>query len=230
MDILAGHLKMKDIPISERPYEKLEKFGAERLSDAELLAVIIRTGSRSETSVSLAQRILKTEQQVPINEVSLQELMKIKGVGRVKAIQIKAVLELGKRLVSFRKSDKVYIKVPQDASELLMEDMRFLNKEYVKGLLLNTKNELIKTVDISIGSLNSSVVHPREVFSEAVRCGCASIVLVHNHPSGDPTPSAEDISITKRLSDAGKILGVELLDHIIIGDKVFVSLKEKNIF
>lgn len=226
----VNHLKIKELPEGERPYEKLEKFGAERLTDAELLAIIIRTGSRSETSVSLAQRILKKEQLTSMIDISIEELKTVKGVGRVKAIQIKATLELGKRLVYFRKTDKVYIKTPQDVSDFLMEDMRFLNKEHVKTLLLTTKNELIKVVDISIGSLNSSIVHPREVYNEAVKCRCASIILVHNHPSGDAAPSTEDISITKRISDAGKILGIELLDHIIIGDKVFTSLKERNIF
>lgn len=226
----VSHLKIKELPQGERPYEKLEKFGVERLTDAELLAIIIRTGSRSETSVSLAQRILKTGQFTLMTNVSLEELMTIKGIGRVKAIQIKAALEIGKRLVSFKKSDKVYIKTPQDVSDFLMEDMRHLKKEHVKALLLTTKNELIKVADISIGSLNSSIVHPREVYNEAVKCGCASIILVHNHPSGDAAPSGEDVSITKRISDAGKILGIELLDHVIIGDKVFVSLKEKNIF
>lgn len=226
----TAHLKIKELPEGERPYEKLEKFGAGRLTDAELLAIIIRTGSRSETSISLAQRILQKEKIMPLINISLEELMTVKGVGRVKAIQIKAAVELGKRLVSFKKSDKVYIKTPQDVSDFLMEDMRHLKKEYVKGLLLTTKNELIKVVDISIGSLNSSIVHPREVFNEAVKCGCASIILVHNHPSGDAVPSGEDVSITKRIAEAGKILGIELLDHVIIGDKVFVSLKERNAF
>lgn len=225
------HLRMKDIPFNERPYEKLENFGAERLTDAELLAIIIKTGTKDETAVSLAQRILKSSEWVEdITEISLQELMKIKGVGRVKAIQIKAVLELGKRLVSFRKSNKLQIRNPQDVSDFLMEEMRFLKKEYVKALLLNTKNELIKIVDVAIGSLNASIIHPREVFSYAVKSGSASVILVHNHPSGDPTPSSEDILITKRLYEAGQILGIELLDHIIIGNKKYVSLKEKNIF
>ena len=229
---LNNHLKMKDLPYSERPYEKLEKYGVERLTDAELLAIIIKTGTKDETSVSIAQRILKNGQEKAegIIDISLCDLMKVKGIGRVKAIQIKAVLELGKRLISNNNSKKSIIKTPQDVSDLLMEDMRLLKKEYVKSLLLTTKNQLIKIVDIAIGSLNSSIVHPREVFSEAVKCGCASLILIHNHPSGDPSPSSEDISITKRISDAGKILGIELLDHIIIGNKVFISLKEKNIF
>lgn len=225
------HLKIKDLPDDERPYEKLERSGADRLTDAELLAIIIKTGTKDETSVSLAQRILRNVNELgSINDLSIQDLMKVKGIGRVKAIQIKAVLELGKRIVSYKKTNYCCIKTPEDVVNYLMEDMRFLKKEHVKGLLLNTKNQLIKIVDISIGGLNSSIVHPREVFSNAVRCGCASIILVHNHPSGDPSPSKEDLSITKRLFDAGKIIGIELLDHIIIGDKNYISLKEKGVF
>lgn len=229
---LDNHLKIKDLPESERPYEKLEKYGAERLTDAELLAIIIKTGTKKETSVSLAQRILGKAQRVVsgMNDISLQELTNISGIGRVKAIQIKAVLELGKRFVSYKKCDKIYIKTPNDVADYLMEDMRTLNKEHVKGILLNTKNQLIKIIDISIGSLNSSIVHPREVFSEAIKCSAASLIVVHNHPSGDCTPSSEDISITKRLHSAGQILGVELVDHIIIGDQKYTSLKEINIF
>lgn len=229
---MNNHLRMKELPISERPYEKLEKQGAQNLTDAELLAIIIKNGTRSDTALSLAQKVLLDGQErfENIIDLSLQDLMKIKGIGRVKAIQIKSVLELGKRIVNAKKQNKHYIKSPQDVLNILMNEMRFLKKEHVKCLLLTSKNELIKIVDVSIGSINSSIVHPREVFCEAVKCSSAGIILVHNHPSGDPSPSREDITITNRIYEAGKIIGIELLDHIIIGDKEFISMKEKIIF
>jgi DNA repair protein RadC len=222
---------MKDLPNSERPYEKLEMHGADNLSDAELLAIIIKTGTKKETSVALAQRVLmKNEGIKNIIDVSLEQLKEIKGIGRVKAIQIKASLEIAKRITNYKKTNVIQIKSPSDVSKLLMEEMRFLKKEYVKALLLDTKNQLIKIVDVSIGGLNSSVIHPREVFCEAIKCSCASLLLVHNHPSGDPTPSNEDITATKRIFETSKIVGIELLDHIVIGDKNYISMKEKSIF
>jgi len=231
---MAQRLKMKDLPINERPYEKLEKYGAEMLSDAELLAIVIKTGTRSETSVSLAQRILARDEEgkgiAALHDFSLEQLRSISGIGKVKAIQIKAVMELSKRIAStFGNNGKVIIRSSSDVSKLLMEDMRHLKKEVFKVLLLNIKNHLIKQMNISIGSLNASIVHPREVFSEAVKTGCSSIIFVHNHPSGDPEPSMEDIDTTKKLASAGEILGIKVLDHIIIGNGIYVSLKEKGI-
>lgn len=230
----TGHrLKMKDLPVSERPYEKLEKFGAEMLSNAELLAIIIKTGKRNETSVSLAQRLLKQDEG---NEglgflygLSLEQLKGISGIGKVKAIQLKALMELSKRIsTSFSMANRMIIKSPEDVCRLLMEDMRHIKKEVFKIILLNTKNHVIKHLNISVGSLNASIVHPREVFSEAVKAGCSGILLVHNHPSGDPEPSGEDLDTTRRLVDAGSILGIKVLDHVIIGDGRYVSLKEKG--
>ncbi len=226
-------LRMKDIPASERPYEKLEKYGPEFLSNAELLAVIIRTGSAEETSVALAQRLLSLGENkggiAHLHDLSVEELRKVKGIGRVKAVQIKAVMELSKRIsASFINNNKVTIKSPADVSMLLMEEMRHLKKEVFKVILLNTKNHIIKYLNVSVGSLNASIVHPREVFSEAVRAGCSGMLLVHNHPSGDPEPSREDIETTHRLVNAGSILGIKVLDHIIIGDGRYISLKEQG--
>lgn len=227
-------LRMKDIPASERPYEKLEKYGSETLSNAELLAIIIRTGSLEETSVTLAQRLLSLGQDndgiLFLHDLSVQELRKTKGIGRVKALQIKAVMELSKRAsASMINNGRVTIKSPVEVSALLMEDMRHLKKEVFKIILLNTKNHIIRVLNVSIGSLNSSIVHPREVFSEAVKAGCCGILLVHNHPSGDPEPSREDIETTQRLINAGSILGIKVLDHVVIGDGRYISFKEQGL-
>lgn len=227
-------LKMKDLPVCERPYEKLEEYGPEMLSNAELLAIIIKTGSRNETSVALAQRILKQDKSNKglafLHDIGLEELRRINGIGRVKAIQIKALAELSKRMSSTYTSGKrVVIKTPEDVSKLLMEEMRHLRKEVFKVILLNAKNHMIRCMDISVGSLTASIVHPREVFSEAVKSGCAGLLFVHNHPSGDPEPSTEDVDTTLRLVESGKILGIKVLDHIIIGDGRYVSLKEKGL-
>lgn len=227
-------LRMKDIPAGERPYEKLENYGPESLSNAELLAVVIRTGNQEETSVSLAQRLLSTGGGnggiAFLHDLSVEELRRMKGIGRVKALQIKAVMELSKRVsASFINNNRVSIKSPVEVSELLMEEMRHLKKEIFKVILLNTKNHIIKFLNISVGSLNSSIVHPREVFSEAVKSGCSGMLLVHNHPSGDPEPSKEDIETTRRLINAGNILGIKVLDHIIIGDGKYISFKEQGL-
>ncbi|HHV97919.1 MAG TPA: DNA repair protein RadC [Clostridiaceae bacterium] len=231
---MAERLKIKDLPLNERPYEKLEKYGAEMLSDAELLAIIIKTGTKNETSVALAQRILAKDEEgkgiAALHDFSLEQLRAINGIGRVKAIQIKAVMELSKRIASTYSSNrKITIRSANDVSKLLMEEMRHLKKEVFKVLLLNTKNHLIKQANVSVGSLNASIVHPREVFSEAVKSGCSSIIFVHNHPSGDPEPSIEDINTTRKLVNAGEILGIRVLDHIIIGNGIYVSLKERGI-
>jgi len=227
-------LKMKDLPIYERPYERLEEYGPEMLSNAELLAIIIRTGNRDENSVALAQRVLKQDKSGKglafLHDISLEELRNIKGIGRVKAIQIKALAEISKRISSTYNSGKrVAIKSPADVSNYLMEEMRHLKKEVFKVILLNAKGRVIRCIDVSTGSLNVSIVHPREVFSEAVRSGCAGLIFVHNHPSGDPEPSPEDIDITQRLVESGKILGIKVLDHIIIGDGKYISLVEKGL-
>ena len=227
-------LKIKDLPLDERPYEKLEKYGPEMLSNAELLAIIIKCGNRSETSVSLAQRILMQDEEgkgpAYLHNISLEQLRTLKGIGKVKAIQIKALMEFSKRIASTLSSnEKVVIRCSSDVSRLLMEEMRYLKKEVFKTILVNTKNQLIKLINVSIGSLNASIVHPREVFSEAVKAGASAVLFVHNHPSGDPDPSMEDIETTRKLVDAGNILGIKVLDHIIIGDGIYTSLKEKGL-
>ncbi|MCR4435262.1 MAG: DNA repair protein RadC [Clostridiales bacterium] len=225
---------IKDLPLSERPYEKLEKLGAEMLSNAELLAIIIKTGSKDETSVSLAQRILKQDESDSgfdfLYNISLEQLRSIKGIGRVKSVQVKALMELAKRIAStYGMGNRVVIKSPDDVKKLVMEEMRHLKKEVFKVILLNTKSHLIKHINISMGSLNASVVHPREVFSEAVKVGCSGLIFVHNHPSGDPEPSLEDLETTERLVSGGNILGIKVLDHIIIGNGTYMSFKERGL-
>lgn len=225
-----NNLTIKDIPVDDRPRERLIKFGAEVLSNAELLAIILRVGTKSESAINMANRILGSNGGLQyLSSATVQELGNIKGIGSAKAAQIKAALELGKRLRGFRSDVKVKISSPEDIVEIVMEDMRYLKKEYLKTIFLNTKNIVIDVKDLSIGSLNSSIVHPREIFSEAIRKSSSSIVICHNHPSGDPTPSQEDINITKRLFEVGKLVGIDLLDHVIIGDGNYISLKEKNI-
>lgn len=231
MGIKMERLKIKELPLSERPYEKLEVVGAEHLSNAELLAVIIKTGTKAYTAVELAQLVLKLSgdgRMSSLNNLSIEQFMEVKGIGRVKAIQIKAALELSKRIATSDGMVRHIIKSANDVCNLMMEEVRYLKKEIFKAILLDTKNQVLKVVDVSIGSLNSSIVHPREVFSEAVKCGCNSIIFVHNHPSGDPTPSAEDLQTTQRLESAGNILGIKVLDHIIIGDGKYISFKEKG--
>jgi DNA repair protein RadC len=231
---LGGGITIKDLPEQERPRERLLRYGPQVLSDTELIALLIRTGTPAESALVLAQRLLKGNGSKSglafVARANIEELLKIKGIGVAKSVQLKAAVELGRR-ISARGGDEdvITINSPYDVKNLLMEEMRYLDKEYFKAILLNVKNHVISIEDVSIGSLNSSIVHPREVFKAAVKRSSASIILAHNHPSGDPIPSKEDIDVTKRLVEAGKILGIEVLDHIIIGDGCFISFKEKHI-
>jgi DNA repair protein RadC len=206
------------------------QYGARALSNAELLAILLRTGTVSETAVSLAQRLLRECGSLrQLAELSLDQFLRIKGIGEAKALQVMAGIELGRRISRSAAGGKAAIRSPRDAAAYLMEDLRYLKKEHFVCLFLNTKNQVIGEETLSIGSLNASIVHPREVFLAAIRRSSAAIICAHNHPSGDPTPSAEDIEITRRLKEAGQIIGIEVLDHLIIGDGNFVSLKEKGL-
>lgn len=224
------NLSIKEIPQSDRPRERLIKYGAEVLSNSELLAVILRTGTRNLNAISLAQSILSSSEGLKfLCNSSIEELSKINGVGTAKAAIIKASIELGNRLRSFRTDELIIINSPKDVANMIIEDMRYLKKEHFKVVFLNAKNVVIDVSDLSIGSLNSSIVHPREVFYAAIKKAAYSIVVCHNHPSGDPTPSREDINVTNRLCEVGKLIGIELLDHLIIGDGIYVSFKEKGL-
>jgi len=223
-------IMIRDLPLEERPREKLRTLGAGALSNAELLAILLRSGSRNESAVQMATRILArvgTLRNLP--DLSLEELQENKGIGPDKAVTIKAALELGSRMATTPRQVAESIVTPGQAADLFMEELRYKKKEYFKILLLNTKNHVISREEISVGSLSASIVHPREIFNIPLRKSAASIILFHNHPSGDPTPSQQDLEVTRRLVDAGNILGVTVRDHIIIGDGCFFSFREKGL-
>ncbi|WP_200886400.1 RadC family protein [Terrisporobacter othiniensis] len=212
--------------LEERPREKMILNGVGCLSDAELLAILIRTGTKELNAVQLGQAIIDKADNIRyLQDLTFEELKSINGIGQTKALQIKAALELSNRIASY-KPLKYKIKNPWDIYKYYMESLRYQYKEIFKVVLLNTKNEVITDVDISIGTLNSSLVHPREVFREAIRRSSNKIILLHNHPSGNAEPSKEDKNITNRLKDCGELVGIEVIDHIIIGDGVYFSFKE----
>ncbi|SFP74123.1 DNA repair protein RadC [Salibacterium halotolerans] len=225
----SSTVMIKDVPFSERPREKMAKFGAEQLSNQELLAVLIRSGTKEESVLQLSQRLLYDfDGLFMLKDATVEELQTIKGIGAAKALELRAAIELGRRIYTYHEEERWVIRSPEDVSGLVMEEMRFLTQEHFVILCLNTKNQVIHKQTLFIGSLNSSIVHPREVFKEALRRSAAAVICVHNHPSGDPGPSREDIDVTKRLMESGQILGIDVLDHIIIGDRRFTSLKEKG--
>ncbi|WP_034301654.1 RadC family protein [Bacillus cihuensis] len=220
---------IRDVPKDERPRERFIQTGPQSLSNQELLAILLRTGTKEESVLQLANRLISTFEGLRmLIDASIDEITAIKGIGEAKAIQILAAVELGKRITQLNYPDRYVIRSPEDGANYCMEEMRFLTQEHFITLYLNTKNQVLHKQTIFIGSLNASIVHPREVYKEAFRRSAASIICLHNHPSGDPSPSREDIEVTKRLVECGKIIGIELLDHIIIGEHKFVSLKEKG--
>lgn len=222
---------IRDVNRADRPRERLLRQGAMSLSNQELLAILLRTGTKEESVLALANRVLSTFERLHhLKHATIEEMIAIKGIGEVKAIQILAAIELGRRLSQKQNDDKFTVRSPQDAAAYLMPDMTSLSQEHFVALFLNVKNQIMHKQTIFIGSLNASIVHPREIFREAVKRSAASIICAHNHPSGIPTPSPEDIEVTKRIQEAGYIIGIELLDHIIIGDHQFISLKEKGYF
>ncbi|KKB35096.1 RadC family protein [Bacillus thermotolerans] len=224
-DVLMIH----DVPLEDRPRERLIARGASSLSNHELLAILLRNGTKDESVLQLAARLLTTFEGLSLlKDASLEELTSVKGIGKAKAVQIMSALELGRRVNQLTFCNRYVIRSPEDGANYVMEEMRFLTQEHFVALYLNTKNQVLHKQTIFIGSLNASIVHPREVFKEALRRSAASLICIHNHPSGDPRPSQEDIEVTKRLAECGKILGIELLDHLIIGEKKYVSLKEKG--
>ena len=221
---------IRDLPNEERPREKIQQAGPEALSNSELLAILLRTGNTSESAVHLAERIISGSGGLrALPELTLEEMQFFSGVGPAKAVQIKAALELGRRIAAAGMGDNTAITSPGAVADLFMEELRYKKKEFFKLLLLNTKNKIISREEISVGSLNASIVHPREIFVHPLRKSAASVILVHNHPSGDPTPSQEDLSVTKRLVEGGNILGIDVKDHIIIGDGCYISFKEKGL-
>lgn len=222
---------VKDLPDEEKPREKLLTFGARYLSNTELLAILLHSGTRKKSVLDIAQEILstyKSEGLASVVNIPPNELIKIEGMGPAKIATIQAAIELGLRLAKQPAANKYIIKTPEDAANYAMPRLRYEKREHFAVLLLDTKNQVIAFPDISIGSLNASIVHPREVFRCAISHCSSSIILVHNHPSGDPSPSMEDINVTLRLVKSGQILDVEILDHIIIGDNKYTSLKQEG--
>lgn len=224
---------MKQIPEQERPYEKCASMGPDRLSDAELLAVLLRTGTRGETSLALAQRILTEIHPsgiLGLLHLSLPELMEKKGIGRVKGIELLCVGELSRRIWrTMSMEEAVTFTSPTSIAAFCMEEMRHMEQEELHVMMLNTKHALIRDVLLFRGTVNMSVASPREIFIEALRYHAVSIILVHNHPSGDPAPSKEDKRLTERIRDAGSLVGINLLDHVIIGDQSYFSFKERGL-
>lgn len=223
---------MKEISESERPYEKCERSGAGSLSDVELLAALLRTGSQGENALELARRILYAaggDGLLSIHHLSVEQLRQIKGVGKVKSIQIACISELSKRLAKAKANETLQFTSAMSIAKYYMEDLRHEGQEIMKLLMLNTKARLIGETNIFKGTVNASLVSPRELFIEALQKNAVSIILLHNHPSGDPAPSREDIYLTQRIYGAGKLIGIELLDHIIIGNNRYISFAEKEL-
>ena len=222
-------MTIKKLPELERPYEKAMLYGIQSLSNPELLAIIIKTGTKEKTSVELAQEILSIEKRGKENiqflqEVTIEELTQIKGIGKIKAIQIKALCEFNKRMARPIQKAEIKIRTAENVSRLLMNEMQYEKREKVKLLVLNTKNILLRILDVSYGGTNSAVIEPKDILTEPTKMGAPKIILVHNHPSGDPTPSKEDIELTKRIYKASALLGIELLDHIVIGKQKYISI------
>ncbi len=224
-------LLVRDLPVDERPRERLLSEGAASLSNTELLAVLLRTGVKNDSALRVAEKVLalyKERGLAAITQMSAKELSSIKGVGMAKAATILAAVELGRRLALKAAEARTVVHGPADAASYVMPRFRFERREHFAVLLLNAKNHILALKTISVGTLTSSVVHPREVFQAAIEQSAAAVILVHNHPSGDPAPSGEDLAVTRRMVEAGEIMDIPVLDHVIVGYDKFISLKEEG--
>ncbi len=230
LSIVEYYPTIKELPQGERPRERLEHYGAGALSVAELLAIILRVGNKDENVIRLAQRLLTTYGGlVGLAQASFSDLIEVKGLGPAKATQLKAAFELGRRLLVAAPHERPMVKSPADAANLLMLEMGLLDQEHLRAVILDTKNHVLKVHTIYIGSLNTAVVRVGELFREAIRINAAAIIIAHNHPSGDPTPSPEDVLVTRQIVEAGKLLNIDVLDHLVICQARWVSLKERGL-
>ena len=221
---------IRELPAQERPRERLKKYGASSLSNAELLAIILRTGAASESVLNLSAKLLARFGGIAgIARAGFAEICTERGLGEAKAAQLKAALELGRRLLASQPEDRVAVRSPADVVNLLQAEMAHLEQEELRLVLLNTKNQVLSIPQLYRGNDNTSVVRVSELFRDAVRENCPALIVVHNHPSGDPTPSSDDVKITEQMIEAGKLLDIEVLDHIIIGQHGYISLKEKGL-
>lgn len=220
------------LPEEERPYERCMRHGADRLSDRELLAVLLRTGSKGRTVLELAGELLRLvperEGFIGLRRMSLEELSAVKGIGKVKAVQLKCVLELARRMAREEAGEGIYFKTPASVAEYYMEDLRHREQEVLLLLMLDQKGRLLREKYIFQGTVNASMISPREIFLEALSSRAVQIILLHNHPSGDASPSREDRNVTRRIQEAGRLLGITLTDHIIIGERTYVSFREEH--
>ncbi|RME42077.1 MAG: JAB domain-containing protein [Caldilineae bacterium] len=224
------YLTIHDMPSGERPRERLQNYGAEALSTAELIAILLRTGLKGENVLALSTRLLTMYGGLPgLARATFNELATIKGVGPAKTCQLKAALELGRRLVAAAPNQRPRITSPADAANLLMPEMSLLEQEHLRLLLLDTKNGVIASPTVYIGNVNTAVIRVGELFKQAVREHCTALIVAHNHPSGDPTPSPEDVQMTRRIVEAGRLLDIEVLDHLIIGHGRYISLKQRGL-
>jgi len=231
--LIIKEKNIKDLPKEQRPYEKFLLSGANALSDAELLAIILRTGTFGTSSITLADEVLDCHDGfkglIGLQHLSMKQLRDIKGIGEVKSIQIKCIGELSRRIAKAIAKERLSFTHPATIASYYMEDMRHQEQEILLGVMLDTKNSFLGDVELSKGTVNTSLISAREIFLQALSHQAVNIILVHNHPSGDPTPSAEDIKVTKQISNAGELVGIKLLDHIIIGDQKYISFNEEHL-
>lgn len=225
---------MKDLPVEEKPYEKFEAHGPKYLTDAELLAILLRSGAKGVSALNLARRLLDPEYCAGglcgLYQLSTQELKKIPGIGPVKAIQIKCLLELSRRIAKEPLRKELAFDRPSAIADYYMEDFRHAEQEQMMILMLDTRGNFLGEVIISMGTVNASLVSPREIFLKALSFHAVSIIMLHNHPSGDPTPSEEDMLLTLRVKQAGELIGIALLDHLVLGDQIYISFREQGFF
>jgi DNA repair protein RadC len=222
--------RITDLSTSDRPRERLAALGAEALSNAELVAILLGSGIVGQNALELAQRLLTDVGGLAgLHRTSYLELRRRRGIGRAKASQLKAAIEFGRRLAASTPEDRPLVQSPEQAAALVLYEMGALEREQLRVLLLDTRNRLMQTVEVYRGSLNTSLIRVGEVFRDAVRANAAAIIVAHNHPSGDPSPSAEDVAVTKAIVEAGRLLDIEVLDHLVIGHNRYVSMKAKGL-